>query len=161
MPARNDGGGEGKPLAYSAALRARQNAGLEKGRRVRLHCECRVGEAVVLDVEVSQPIEALARHGREGLYDAAWLMVRIFDEPVGLVRIPFATGADRLDAPSIARAITEECGDIVASRVRDAGGDADSVLAGAGTDIAAQPAFLASHDRWIREGPEITVAILG
>lgn len=115
--------------------------------------------AIVLDVELSAPIHEILRHDGGKSYREAWLLVRIFEEPIALVKIPFPPGSDRLDGPAIADAIVADCGEIAMARINDAGGDAGSALAGDGTAVARTPQFLAAHERWRAQGPEMTVTI--
>ncbi|MGH8891125.1 MAG: glycosyltransferase family 2 protein [Acidothermaceae bacterium] len=115
--------------------------------------------ATVVDVELSAPIDEILRHDGAKSFREAWLLVRVFDEPIALVKIPFPRGADRLDAATIGTAIAAHCGDAARTRIIDAGGDAASALAGDGTDVGKLPAFLAAHERWRESGPEMTVAI--
>jgi GT2 family glycosyltransferase len=76
-----------------------------------------------------------------------------------MVTMGFPDGAAALMANAIADAVRFECGDVIAARVAEAGGDVDSALAGLGTSHTREPAFLAAHARWASDGPDITVAI--
>lgn len=116
--------------------------------------------AAMVDVEVSTPLQPLAQQTPGGeLIAEARVLVRVFDEPVGLVRVPL-NGAP-VPSDRLAELIRMQCGEVVADRVRRAGGDVRSALGGlgAGERLHLQPDFLADHARWSRDGPQITVVI--
>ncbi|MCW2525970.1 MAG: glycosyl transferase family 2 protein [Pseudonocardiales bacterium] len=114
--------------------------------------------AMVLDLELSRPVTSITCYSTDGTrYSAAWLVVRIFGEPVGLVAIEFTS--DRLSAAVISRAVEEQCGDLVRTRVSACGGDAESVLAGHGAVPTGEPGFQVDQQRWLADGPELTVVI--
>jgi glycosyltransferase involved in cell wall biosynthesis len=114
---------------------------------------------LVVDLEMSEALAPLSRrcNGRE--YDEAWLLVRVFAEPVGLVRRAFSS--DELSVAELADAVTRACGPEIAERVAAAHANPAAVSAGAGAGLGAatEAPFLAAHARWLVEGPTITVVI--
>ena len=106
---------------------------------------------LVIDVEMSEALTPLSRRRNGRVYDEAWLVVRIFAEPVGLVRLPFTS--DELSVAELLDAVTAACGPEIAERVGAANADPGAV--GAVVDAP----FLAAHARWLAEGPTITVVV--
>jgi glycosyltransferase involved in cell wall biosynthesis len=114
--------------------------------------------ATVLDIELSLPISSLRARTADGrLYREAWLVVRLFGEPIGLLTMQFVD--DELSVAQICEAIQAECGDLIRERVSGADGDIAAVLRGDGTATTSTPTFLADHFRWASEGPHMTVVI--
>jgi glycosyltransferase involved in cell wall biosynthesis len=114
--------------------------------------------AVVVDIELSQPLAKLcARSGDGRVYREAWLVLRIFAEPIGLLTMEFED--QWLSPASVLAAIDAEYGDLIRERVGRARGDIEAVLRGEGTGTVLTPSFLADHERWASEGPQMTVVI--
>lgn len=110
---------------------------------------------LVVDLEMSEALTPLSRRRNGRVYDEAWLLVRMFAEPVGLVRLAFTS--DELSVAELVDAVTAGCGREIAERVRVANADPAAVSAGAG--VVADAPFLAAHARWLAEGPAITVVV--
>jgi glycosyltransferase involved in cell wall biosynthesis len=114
--------------------------------------------AMVIDLELSRPVTSITCYSTDGRrYREVWLVVRIFGEPVGLVPMEFTS--DRLGAEVVCRAVNEQCGDLVRTRVSACGGDPESALAGRGALPAGEPGFRLDQQRWLTDGPEATVVI--
>jgi glycosyltransferase involved in cell wall biosynthesis len=111
-----------------------------------------------VDVELAAPvagIDAVAADG--GRYDEAWLLVRLFDEPIGLVALPCRGTVLPVDV--ICRAIRAECETAVRDRAAPAGVDADRLLSGSGADVECDPPFVRRQAALATDGPAMTVVI--
>ncbi|MGA5299023.1 glycosyltransferase [Nucisporomicrobium flavum] len=111
--------------------------------------------ATVLDVDLADPLPAVAAVAPDGRrVQQAWVLVRLFTEPLGTV----LTGVPEqgLRPADLAAAIEAELGDALAPRLIDLG------LAGLpidGITPAAEPAFLARRREVLADAPPITVVI--
>ncbi|BCJ46765.1 hypothetical protein GCM10010168_37130 [Actinoplanes ianthinogenes] len=108
--------------------------------------------AVVLDLELSQPLPRVAPATADGRrVQQAWALVRLFTEPLGtiLVDVP-EYGLSPVD---LAAAIDDELGDVVRPRIGGAAIPAN------GFTPATEPAFLASRRAVLAAAPDITVVI--
>jgi glycosyltransferase involved in cell wall biosynthesis len=114
--------------------------------------------AFVVDLDLAQPVVAISSTRPDGrCYRAVWLVVRVFEEPVGLVAVDFTDGTASVAAQC--RAIEADCGAVVRERASAAGVSAAPMLSGLGLSETVEPAFLAEHNRWRADGPEIAVVI--
>ena len=114
--------------------------------------------ARVVDVELARPLEPIAAELPDGRrYDEAWLVVHLFEEPIGLVPVSLAGG--RADVRAQAAAVRHACGDLVGERARLAGVPAAPLLAGTGVELAGEAPFLRRHRAVRPDGPEITVVL--
>ncbi|SOD71587.1 GT2 family glycosyltransferase [Jatrophihabitans sp. GAS493] len=111
--------------------------------------------ALILDCELSDPISDIRPAGES--YLEAWILLRLFAEPVGFIRLPFIDGAVTVNA--ITEAARAEAGKAIAERVTANGGDPDAVLSGEGSKITNDPIFIADQERLITSGPKVTVVI--
>ena len=110
--------------------------------------------AVVEDLELSRPVrDVVTASGAR----SAWLVVRVFAEPVGLVTVPLTAG--RAAAADVLDAVLAGCGPVAVQRVRAAGGDVRDVVEGRGTTVPRTPPFLARHARTAVTGPDVTVVV--
>jgi hypothetical protein len=74
----------------------------------------------VLDIEVSSQINAIAASGPNGIRrNRAWLLVRIFNEPIGSMTLPIA--GDGCGAETVAAAVDGLFGVIIRERAAAAG----------------------------------------
>ena len=111
--------------------------------------------AAVLDVEVSDPLPAVAGIGADGRRVLqAWMLVRLFTEPVGTVLVDVPR--DGLRPADLAGAIGAELGAALAPRLAELGLDA---LPMDGITPAGEPAFLARRREVLAAAPPITVVI--
>jgi glycosyltransferase involved in cell wall biosynthesis len=111
--------------------------------------------AAVLDVELSDPMPTIAAVGTDGRRVAqAWMLVRLFTEPVGalLVDVP-ETG---LRPAELAAAIDAELGSDLRPRLSALALDALPID---GITPAAEPAFLARRREVLAGAPPITVVV--
>lgn len=112
---------------------------------------------VVLDVDLQAPVIDV-QVGAHAV--GAWVLVRLFGEPLDLVECPVEDG--RLSRETLLGEVGPHLRDVVTCRVHDAGGsheDATSVLAGHGVTLGTLPPFLVRERRWLESGPEITVVL--
>jgi glycosyltransferase involved in cell wall biosynthesis len=117
-----------------------------------------VGEvrpAVVLDVDLSDPLPTVPSVGADGRrVQQAWILVRLFSEPLGTVLTDVPDAG--LRPAGLARAIEAELGAVLAPRL--AGLDL-ATLPIDGITPAAEPAFLARRREVLATAPHITVVI--
>ncbi len=114
-----------------------------------------VRPAVVLDVEVSDPLPTVAGIGADGRRVLqAWILVRLFTEPIGtvLLDVPLQ-GLRPID---LAGAIRAELGAALAPKLAEVGLDA---LPTDGITPQAEPAFLARRREVLAGAPPITVVV--
>ena len=111
--------------------------------------------AVVLDVEISDPLPTVPAVGADGRrVQQAWLLVRLFTEPIGTVLADVPENG--LRPTDLARAIEIGLGSALAPRL--AGLDL-AELPIDGITPAAEPAFLARRREVLATAPHITVVI--
>ncbi|AGL18375.1 glycosyl transferase family 2 protein [Actinoplanes sp. N902-109] len=107
--------------------------------------------AVVLDIDLSAPLPAVPATGPgDRRVRHAWLLVRLFTEPLGTVLVPVPEPG--LTPAGLAAAITAE----LAPQLRDRGlttAPADGIAP------AAEPAFLARRREVLAAAPPITVVV--
>ena len=111
--------------------------------------------AVVLDLELSDPLPAVAAvdgDGRRLLQ--AWLLVRLFTEPLGTVLVDVPDGG--LRPAALATAIEAELGGALRPRLAAAGADGLPID---GLTPATEPAFLARRREVLATAPAITVVV--
>nr|WP_296069312.1 glycosyltransferase family A protein [uncultured Actinoplanes sp.] len=114
--------------------------------------------AAVLDVEVSEPITAIPAIGPDGRRrDRAWLLVRLFGEPIGTVTVPLT--ADGGDAPTVAATIDAELHDVIRDRAAAAGVPAFAALPVGGFRAPRTPPYLAGREAALRAAPTVSVVI--
>lgn len=114
--------------------------------------------AVMHDVEVSQPIAEIVRPDPAGRHaDRAWLLVRAFTEPLGM--LPLDLPADGLTAMAIAAAITNRYWPEIAPRVAAAGGDLSSGLPVCGVRVPRVPGYLIGREAVLAAAAPLTVVI--
>ena len=111
--------------------------------------------AMVVDVDVADPLPAVAAVGQDGRRVLrAWVLVRLFTEPIGtlLTLVP----EQGLRPADLAAAIDAELGTALAPRLTGLG---LSVLPIDGITPATEPAFLARRREILADAPPITVVI--
>lgn len=114
--------------------------------------------AVVRDVEVSEPIAEIAGRDPAGRHaDQAWLLVRAFTEPLGILSLDLPAGG--LPATAIAAAITDRYWAQIALRVAAAGGDLSGGLPASGVRVPRLPGYLSERDAVLAAAVPITVVI--
>ena len=111
--------------------------------------------ATVLDVELSEPLPAVTAVAPDGRrVQQAWVLVRLFTEPLGTVLADVPRQG--LRPADLAAAIEAELGPVLAPRLAELG------LAGLpidGITPATEPAFLARRREVLADAPPITVVI--
>ncbi|MFG1928442.1 glycosyltransferase family 2 protein [Cryptosporangium sp. NPDC048952] len=111
---------------------------------------------VVLDVELSAPLPSVhvfdtLGHRRE----AAWVIVRLFTEPLAMVRLDLPSD-DELSPAALLDGILAECRNAIAARIDVAMLTPDGIPLSA---LAATPPFLAGRARALELAPPVTVVI--
>jgi GT2 family glycosyltransferase len=110
-----------------------------------------VRPAVVLDIDLSEPLPAVAAVGADGRRVAqAWALVRLFTEPLGTVLVDVPAGG--LDPAALAAAIGAGLGGVLRPRL---GGPVPVD----GFTPAAEPEFLARRRAVLATAPHITVVV--
>jgi glycosyltransferase involved in cell wall biosynthesis len=111
--------------------------------------------ATVLDLELSDPLPAIAAVGPDGRRVLqAWALVRLFSEPLGTVLTPVPDGG--LRPTDLAAAIMAELGTALAPRLAGLG---LSALPIDGITPATEPEFLARRRAVLADAPPITVVV--
>ncbi len=112
---------------------------------------------IVRDVELSEPLPHLPSRDDAGRRAAqAWLVVRLFTEPLGLLTVDLPE--EGLPAAGLAAAIEARYGLAVRERIARAGGDPRSPLTG-GRTVPGEPPFLARRREVLRDAPPITAVV--
>jgi GT2 family glycosyltransferase len=112
---------------------------------------------IVRDVEVSEPLPHIPASDATGRRAAqAWLLVRVFTEPLGLLTLEIPEAG--LPAATIAAAVERRYGAAVRDRIRQVGGDPTTPFVD-GIAASAVPAFLARRAEVLRDAPPITVVL--
>jgi glycosyltransferase involved in cell wall biosynthesis len=107
--------------------------------------------AVVLDLDLAQPLPAVPATGADGRrIERAWALVRLFTEPLGTLLVPVPAAG--LAPVELARAIESELADELAQRGL-AGVPVDGITP------ATEPAFLARRRAVLADAPRITVVV--
>ena len=110
--------------------------------------------ASVRDIEVSEPLPAIHRQGGTS---RAWLLVRVFTEPIGqlVLDVPEAGLSPR----RLAAAITEAFAEPIRVRAEAAGGGLSDGLPVAGLTVPGVPSYLARRSAVLRTAPPMTVVV--
>lgn len=87
----------------------------------------------------------------------ALVLVRIFTEPIGLLSL--TVPPEGLDPEQLARAIASEYAPQLRERLQECGTPFAGTLSADGTSPSGTPRFIATRERVLRDGPEITAAI--
>jgi GT2 family glycosyltransferase len=112
--------------------------------------------AAVVDVDVASGIADIPAVDAGGIRrDRAWILVRVFGEPIGSLQLPI--DGEALPAGRIADAASEEFGPLIRNRVESAGGTL-AMLPNDGIVVADVPRHLA--DRATRNRPTTLVRSL-
>jgi GT2 family glycosyltransferase len=112
---------------------------------------------VVGDVELSEPLPDLAAHDPAGRrVGEAWLLVRLFSEPLGLLTLGLPDGG--VPAATLAAVIEREYGPAIRERVAAGSGDPGASIVD-GVRLPGQSRFLAVRDEVLRTAPPITVVL--
>ncbi|NMO52872.1 glycosyltransferase [Actinoplanes sp. TBRC 11911] len=134
------------------------------GRQSARPAETRAGNpggyipSAVLDVELSDAVPAIPATGPDGIRrDRAWLLVRVYDEPVGTVTVP--VGRDGCPAESVAAAIDTELGAVVRERAAAGGVRLTGRLPTTGFLPTSLPPHRRERLAALRAAPPISVVI--
>ncbi|OLB81908.1 MAG: glycosyl transferase family 2 [Actinobacteria bacterium 13_2_20CM_2_71_6] len=127
------------------------------GGRVTTAVEHGVVPGIVRDVGLSAPLPHLAPHDDTGRRAAqAWLLVRLFTEPLGLLTLDLPD--EGLPATALADAIEREYGLGIRERIARGGGDPAAPLVG-GVRVPGVAPFLARRKEVLSDAPPITVVL--
>jgi glycosyltransferase involved in cell wall biosynthesis len=111
--------------------------------------------ATVLDIDIADPLPAVATAGPDGCRVLrAWVLVRLFTEPLGTLLIDLPVAG--LRPAELAAAIGAELGTALAPRLAELGLTALPID---GITPVTEPAFLARHRAVLGAAPPITVVI--
>jgi GT2 family glycosyltransferase len=112
---------------------------------------------IVRDIEMSEPLPHLAARDDAGRrVSQAWLLIRLFTEPLGLLTVDLPE--EGLTAAALGLAIERRYGLAVRERVARAGGDPAASLVD-GVTVPGEPPFLARRNEILRSAPPITVVM--
>ena len=114
----------------------------------------RAPAGIVVECDLAEVIPAIASP-RAGV--PAFVLVRIFTEPVGMLRLLLT--AQGLTPRQLARAIVAELEPELRTRIEECGLSFDGELPVDGLQPPRPPSFLRSRERVLRDGPEMTLAI--
>jgi glycosyltransferase involved in cell wall biosynthesis len=109
---------------------------------------------VVVECEVSTGVPAIVALAAGA---QALVLVRVFDEPIGMLSL--ALPADGMEPDELGRAIVAELEPELRQRIVQCGLPWNGVLPTDGLHPPRTPHFVASRERVLRDGPEITIAI--
>lgn len=109
--------------------------------------------AVLRDIELAEPIAPI---GPGAGPRPSWLLIRLFDEPLGILSPPVPAAG--LTAAELARMIDATLGEVVRARVLAAGGPPGPLTA-QGARIPGEAPFRARRDTVLAAAPPITVAL--
>lgn len=113
--------------------------------------------ARVTDVDLADGLTSIPAVSGGRRVQRAWLLVRIFSEPLGFVVLDVpATG---LAPHDVAAAIDRKFGPTIRARITAAGGVVGDELPTDGARVTHPPAYLAGRARVLRDAPPITVVV--
>ena len=107
----------------------------------------------VVECEIDENVPAIASHAA----GRAYVLVRLFSEPIGLIDSPLSVGG--VSPHELARMIVDEFADELRPRLAECGLEWTGELPTDGLRPPRTPRFVESRERVLREGPEITVAV--
>lgn len=113
---------------------------------------------LVTDVDVANGIPGFDQHQSDGsVLGGAWVLIRVFGEPLGVVEIPFSgAGVSEADVrAALPEPITRE----VMRRLEEAGASLDSQIPLHGCAPKREPAFLSGRAEVLAQGPEVTAVV--
>lgn len=115
----------------------------------------------VLDLDFAKPIPPLQSHDAAGNgWGGAWVLLRVFDEPVGSMRLRFDAG--NLTPETIAASVPEDVAAVIRDRLHAAGvtePDDGRGLPTSGCEPGGTPPFLARRQAVMDSGPAATVVV--
>ena len=114
--------------------------------------------AVVRDIELGEPLPALSGYDGRGRRAArAWLLVRLFTEPLGALVLDLPERG--LSQVEVARAVQARFGPLIGARVDRAGGRTGTAVAVTGIEVPGTPPYLAQRAEVLALAPPITVVV--
>jgi GT2 family glycosyltransferase len=114
--------------------------------------------ALVREIELSKPLRRIPAADASGRTPhEVWVLVRLFTEPLGLVRIAMpATGISPL---RLAVAVDRQFGEKIRSRVTEAGGQLSGGVPVHGITVPRTPRYLSTRGRVLKIAPPVTVVV--
>ena len=113
----------------------------------------------MVQIEIGEPIAAIAAaHDRRGrVYTRAWALVRLHDEPLGMIELALPDGA--LPAYALADETWKRLGPQIDAHLRADGMAGLTSLRATGVTGEGRPRCLVDRDRAVAESPPISVII--
>lgn len=113
---------------------------------------------LVLEMDVASGFpELTASEVERRQPQGAWILIRVFNEPLGVVRIAFDEGT--ITATSIRDALPVALALQVRHRIEDAGISWSGQIPIDGLNPRSTPSFLAGREVLLQDGPEVTVVV--
>lgn len=123
--------------------------------------QVRNGATQILEVELSEPLPAVPSSAADidaGRRMKAWMLVRAFTEPLGVVETPIP--AEGLQPDDVAAAIGETLGARVADRLREPATEDDRLpVEGQPAAVVARSPYLAERRAVLEQAPTISVVV--
>lgn len=108
---------------------------------------------LVLDLDFADTIESqLSERLGAQRWGGVWLLLRVFEEPVGMLRLKMTSG--ELHSPEVAASVPEHVNRLIRDRLQTASADGM-----ARNGAQALPSFLATRTSVLRSGPELTAVV--
>lgn len=113
----------------------------------------------MLQIDIAGPIAAITpEHDKQGaVYLRAWALIRLHDEPLGMIELALPGGM--LPADALTRAIWDDLNVEVNEHLRADGAPRLSELAATGVPGVSRPACLTERDRAVAGAPLISVIV--
>lgn len=113
----------------------------------------------MLQVEIGRPIDGIAAAtARNGdAYTRAWVLIRLHDQPLGVLELALPDGG--LSAEALARAIWDDLGGAINAHLERNGLPTLSSLAVTGVPDTGRPPCLVERDKLIADAPLVSVVI--
>lgn len=113
----------------------------------------------ILDVEIGEPLHDVAQEDPERgkRYTAAFIVVRLYTKPLGIIEVALPDGG--LPADELAHHIWQTFGMTINERLRQEGVDEVTALEAAGLPTTGIPASLQARQAFLTEAPFVSVVI--
>lgn len=115
----------------------------------------------VIDIDLAEPVPTLyAKDNRGRITGGVWLLLRVFTEPVGSLRLEFET--EELRPETIVRSVPASVAALIRDRLREANApvaDGANGLPITGCRPGRVPQFLRRRHAVLESGPEVTAVV--
>lgn len=115
------------------------------------------GPCPCLDLDVADGIQGIGQDRSRSESRYAWILVRIFTEPVGTVIVDVPR--DGLRAEQVAAAISASLGDVLSARASECGAQWPGDSPEEPLSPSSEPAFITSRREVLRTAPAVTAVI--